>query len=130
MENSKRSAVEALNRSASSRQRLHRQEGATRDAPIVPEQRADSAQPLGSSSAPIRCQLPHHVRRQINYDDLLASIDRTNQNLASCLSLAESALAMIEGQSSPKVSLVGERLARAEARIMGEMSAIISLFSS
>ena len=35
---------------------------------------------------------------------------------------------MIEDRSPPKVSLVRERLARAEARIMGEMSAIISLF--
>ena len=35
---------------------------------------------------------------------------------------------MIEDRSPPKVGLVRERLARAEARIMGEMSAIISLF--
>ena len=53
MENSKRSAEEALDGSASLRQRICRQEGATRDALVVPEQRADSAQPLGSSSAPI-----------------------------------------------------------------------------
>ena len=39
----------------------------------------------------------------------------------------KSALAMIEGRSPPEVGLVGERLARAEARIMGEMSAIILL---
>ena len=36
---------------------------------------------------------------------------------------------MIEDRSPPEVGLVRERLARAEARIMGEMSAIISLFS-
>ena len=58
----------------------------------------------------------------------MASIDWTDQHLANCLSLAESALAMIEDRSPPEVSLVRERLARAEARIMGEMSAIISLF--
>ena len=97
MDNSKGFAEEALNGSAPSRQRLHRQEGATWDAPIVPEQRDNSAQPLGSSSAPIQCQLPHYPRRQIDNDDLLAFIDWTDQNLASCLSLAESALAMIQG---------------------------------
>ena len=83
MENSKRSAEEALNGSASSRQRLHRQEGATWAAPIILEQRADSIQPLGSPSAPIHRQLPRYLRRQISNDDLLASIDRTDQNLAS-----------------------------------------------
>ena len=35
---------------------------------------------------------------------------------------------MIEDRSPPEISLMRERLARAEARIMGEMSAIISLF--
>ena len=59
----------------------------------------------------------------------MGSIDRTDQHLANCLSLAESALAMIEDRSPPEISLVRERLVRAEARIMGEMSAIIfSLF--
>ena len=130
MGNSKRSAEEALNGSASSHQRLHRQEGATWAAPIVLEQRANSVQPLGSPSAPIRRQLPRYPRRQISNDDLLASIDQTNQNLASCLSLAELALAMIQGRSSPEASPVGERLARAEARIMSETSTIIFLSSS
>ena len=95
MENSKRSAEEALNGSTSSRQCLHCKEGATWAAPIIPEQRTDSVQPLESPSAPIRRQLPRYPRRQISNDDLLASIDRTNQNLVSCLSLVESALAMI-----------------------------------
>ena len=130
MENSKRSAEEALNGSTSSSQRLHSQESATWDAPIVPEQRADSAQPLGSPSAPIRRQLPRYPRRQINNDDLLASIDRTDQNLASCLSLTELALAMIQGRSSLEASPVGERLARAKARIMGETSTTIFLSPS
>ena len=128
MENNKRSAEEALNGSTSSRQCLHHQEDASWGAPIASDQRADSAQPSGSSLAPIRRQLPRHSRRQISNDDLLASIDRTDQHLANCLSLAESALAMIEDRSPPEVGLVRERLARAKARIMGEMSAIISLF--
>ena len=102
MENSKRSAEEVLNGSASLRQRLHRQKGATWATPIVLEQRADSIQPLGSPSAPIRCQLPRYLRRQISNDDLLASIDQTDQNQARCLSLAESALAMIECRSPPR----------------------------
>ena len=78
MENYKRSTEEALNGSASSRQRLHRQEGATWAAPIVLEQRANSVQPLGSPSAPIHRQLPRYLRRQINNDDLLASINQTD----------------------------------------------------
>ena len=85
---------------------------------------ANSVQHLGSPLVPIRRQLPHYPR-QISNDDLLASIDRTDQNLASCLSLVESALAMIQGRSSLEASLVGERLARAEARIMGETSTTI-----
>ena len=94
MENSKRSAEEALNGSASSHQRIHRQEGVLRDAPVVPEQRNDSAQPLGSSLAPIHCQLPCYPRRPTDNDDLIASIDRIGEKLADCLSIAESALAI------------------------------------
>ena len=88
MKNSKRLPEEALNGPASSRQCFHRREGATRDVSIVPEHRADSVQPSGSSSTQIHCQLPCYLRRQINNDDLIASIDRTDQNLANCLSLA------------------------------------------
>ena len=99
MENNKRSAEEALNRSALSHQRLRRQEDATCGTPIALDQRANSAQPSGSSLAPIRHQLPYYLRRQIDNDDLLASIDWTDQHLANCLSLAESALAMIEDRS-------------------------------
>jgi len=130
MENDRRPAKEVLKGSASSRRRLRHQEGATWGAPIVLEQRTNIAQPLGSSSAPIRRQLPRYPRRQINNDDMLASINRTDQNLASCLSLAESALAMIQGRSPAEASPMGERLARAEARIIGEMSTTISLSSS
>ena len=125
MENSKRSAKEALSGSASSHQCLHRQEGATWGAPIVPVQRANSAQPSGSPSAPIHRQLPSSLRRKIDNDDLLASIDRTDQNLANRLSLTESALAMIQGRSTPETNLVGDRLARAKARIIGETSTTI-----
>ena len=129
MENNKRSAKEALNGSTSSRQRPCRQEDASWGAPIALDQRANSTQPLRSSLVPIHRHLPRHLRRQISNDDLLASIDRTDQHLANYLSLAESALAMIEDRSPPEISLVRERLVRAEARIMGEMSAIIfSLF--
>ena len=110
MENSKRSAEEALNGSASLRQLLHPQEGATWDAPIIPEQRADSAQPLGASLAPIRRQLPHYLRRRIDNDDLLTSIDRHGQNLADCLSLAKSALAMVRCRSPPEVDSVHDVL--------------------
>ena len=44
MENGKRSTEEAFNRSVSPHQRLRLQEGATRDAPIVSEHRANSTQ--------------------------------------------------------------------------------------
>ena len=96
MRNNNRSAEEAPDGSASSRQCILHQESAPCDVPVILEQRADSAQPSGSSSALICRQLPHYLRRQIDNDDLLASIDRTDQNLASCLSLVESALAMIK----------------------------------
>ena len=95
MENNNRSAEEALNGSTSSRQRIHHQEGAPHDSPVVPEQRANSAQPLGLSSAPIRRQLPRYPRRPKDNDDLIASIDRTGEKLANCLSIVESALAIV-----------------------------------
>ena len=126
MENSKRSAGEALNGPASSRQRLHRREGATQDVPIVLEHRVDPAQPSRSSSTLICRQLPNYSRRQIDNVNLIASIDRTDQSLSNCLSLAESALAMIQIRSSSEADL-RERLARAEARITGETATIISL---
>ena len=130
MENNKRSTEEAINGSTSSRQHPRRQEDASWGAPIALDQRANSAQPSGSSLAPIHRQLPRHPRRQISNDDLLASIDRTDQHLANCLSLTESALAMIEDRSPPEISLMRERLAKAEARIIGETSTTISLSSS
>ena len=57
-------------------------------------------------------------------DDLLASIDRHGQSLAECLSLIESTLAMVRCRSPPEVDSVEDRLAKAEARIMGEISII------
>ena len=126
MENNKRPAKEALNGPASSRQCLHRREGATRDVPIVPEHRVDPAQPSGSSSTLIHHRLPSYLRRLIDNADLIASIDRTNQSLSNCLSLTESALAMIQIRSSSEADL-RERLARAEARITCETATTISL---
>ena len=57
-------------------------------------------------------------------DDLLTSIDWHGQGLTECLSLAESALAMVRCRSPPEVDSVEDRLAKAEARIMGEISII------
>ena len=102
MENSKKFAEEALNGPASLRQRPHRQEGTTRDAPTALENRTDSVRPLGSSSSTVRCQLPCYQRKWIDNDDLFASIDRHGQNFAECLSLVESALAMVQCRSSPE----------------------------
>ena len=39
-----------------------------------------------------RHSLPRYQTRQINNDDLIASIDRVGLKLADCLSIAESAL--------------------------------------
>ena len=129
MENSKKFAEEALNGPASSRQRLHRQAVTTRGAPTASRNRTDSVRPLGSSSLTARRQLPCYQRRWIDNDDLLASIDRHGQGLAECLSLAESALAMVRCRSPPKADSVEDRLAKAEARIAGEIS-IITFVSS
>ena len=125
MENSKRPAEEVLNGSASSRQRLHRWEGATQDVSTALEHRVDLVQSLRSSSTLICRQLPSCLRRQINNDDLIASIDRTDQSLNNYLSLAESALAMIQIRSSFEADL-REWLARAEARITGKTTTTIS----
>jgi len=76
MENSKKFAEEALNEPASLRQRSHRQEGTTHDAPNALENRTDSVWPLGSSSSTVCRQLPCYQRRRIDNDDLLVSIDR------------------------------------------------------
>ena len=95
MENSKKFAKEALNGPTSSRQCLHRQEGTSRGAPSTLGNRTDSIRPLGSSLLTACSQLPCYQRRQIDNDDLLASINRHGQSLAECLSLVELALAMV-----------------------------------
>ena len=122
MENSKWSAEEVFTGSASSCQRLRRQEGATQDAPTILEQRADSVQSLGFLAAPTRCLLPYYQRRQIDNDDLLAAIDYHGQGLTECLSLAKSTLAMAQCRSPLAVDFVEDKLAKAKAKIAGETS--------
>ena len=95
MEKNKKFAEETLNGPTSSRLHLHHQEGTTCGAPTVSGNRTDSVRPLGSSSLIAHRQLPCYQRRQIDNDDLLASIDRHGQSLDECLSLVESALAMV-----------------------------------
>ena len=126
MENSKKLVEEALNRPTSSRQHLHCQEGTTCGVLTASGNRTDSVRPLGSSSLTACRQRPCHQRRRIDNEDLLASIDRYGQNLAECLSLAESALAMVRCRSPPEADSVEGRLAKAESRIMGEISVISS----
>ena len=125
MESSNRPAEEVLDGSASSRQCLHRREGATRDVSTATEHRVDLVQSLRSSSTLIRRRLPSCPRRQIDNDDLIASIDRTDQSFTNCLSLMELGLAMIQIQSSSEADL-RERLARAKARITGKTATTIS----
>ena len=48
--------------------------------------------PPRSSSSATRRSLPRYPRKQINNDDLIASIDQVNQKLSNCLSIAESTL--------------------------------------
>ena len=128
MENSKKSTEKVFDGSASLRQRIHHQEGATCDTSIVLEQRADSTQLLGPSSAPICRQLPYYSRRSSDNDDLIASIDQTGEKLADYLSIVESALTIIQGRSPPEANPVRERLVKAKARIVGETFTIIFYF--
>ena len=48
--------------------------------------------PPRSPSSTTHRPLPRYQRRQINNDDLIASIDQVGQKLTDCLSIAESAL--------------------------------------
>ena len=57
--------------------------------------------PLRSSSPTIRRLLPCYPRRQINNDDLIASIDQVGQKLIDCLSIAESALTTLVQRRPP-----------------------------
>jgi len=45
--------------------------------------------------------LPRYQRRQINNDDLVASIDRVSQKLTYCLSITESALTTLVQRRPP-----------------------------
>ena len=122
MENNRRSAEGAPDGSVSSLQRLRHQQGAARDAPTTSGYRADSIRPLGSSSSTIHYQLPCYPRWRIDNDDLLAAIDSHGQGLAKCLSLAESTLATVRCRSPPVADSVDDKLAKAEARVVGEIS--------
>ena len=51
-----------------------------------------SEPPLRLSSSTIHRPLPRYQRRQINNDDLIASIDQVVQKLTDCLSIAELAM--------------------------------------
>ena len=126
MENSKRFPEKVFIGSASSRQRLRRQEGISRDASAASGNRADSVRPSGPSLSMACRQPPCHQMRWIDNDDLLASIDQHGQSLAECLSLLELALAMVRCRSPPAVDSVEDRLAKAEARIAGEIPVVTS----
>ena len=126
MENSKRFPEKVFIGSASLHQRLRRQEGISHDAFVALGNRADSVWPLGPSSSMACRQPPCHQMRRIDNDDLLASIDRHGQSLTECLSLAELALAMVRYRSPPVVDSVEDRLAKAEARIAGEILVVTS----
>ena len=59
---------------------------------------------------------------------MIAFIDQTGEKLANCLTIMESALAIVQGQSPPKANSVRGRLAKAEVRITGETFTIIFCF--
>ena len=126
MENSKRSPKKVFIGSASSHQCLRLQEGVSHDASAALGNRIDSVRPSGPSSSTACRQPPCHQMRWIDNDDLLASIDRHGQSLAECLSLAESAPTMVRCRSPPTVDSVEDRLAKAEARIAGEIPVVTS----
>ena len=130
MENSKRFPEKVFIGSASSRQCPRHQEGVSHDASATLGNRADSFRPSGPSSSMACCQPPCHQMRWIDIDDLLASIDRHGQSLAECLFLVELALAMVRCRSPRVVDSVEDRLAKAEARIAGEILVVTSAFFS
>ena len=57
--------------------------------------------PPRSLSPTIHRPLPRYQWRQINNDDLIASIDQVGQKLADCLSIAESALDILVQHRPP-----------------------------
>ena len=48
--------------------------------------------------------LPHYSRKQINNDDLIASIDQVGQKLADCLSITKSSLTTLVQRRPPSDS--------------------------
>ena len=58
-----------------------------------------SEPPPRSPSSTTRRLLPRYPRRQINNDDLIASIDQVGQKLADYLSIAESTLTTLRSRS-------------------------------
>ena len=67
-----------------------------------------SEPPLRSSPSTIHRPLSRYQRRQINNDDLIASIDQVGQKLADCLSIAELALATLVQRRPPSDSDLSE----------------------
>ena len=80
---------------------------------------------MRSSSSTIHCQLPCYLRRWIDNDDLIISIDQASQELTNYLSIMESALTTLVQCRSPSEADQVERLAKVKARIMGEMPTTI-----
>ena len=64
--------------------------------------------PLRWPSSTTRHLLPCYPRRQINNDDLIASIDQVGQKLADCLSIAELALTTLVQRRPPSDSDLSE----------------------
>ena len=66
-------------------------------------------EPPPRSSPPTTCRpLPRYPRKQIDNDDLIASIDQVGQKLTDCLSIAESALTTLVQRRPPSDSDLSE----------------------
>ena len=61
--------------------------------------------PPRSSPPTTHHPLPRYLRKQINNDDLIASIDQVGQKLVDCLSIAESALTTLVQRRPPSNSM-------------------------
>ena len=81
--------------------------------------------PPRSSSSTIHCPLPRYPRRQINNDDLIASIDQVGQKLVDCLSIIESALTTLVQRRPPSDS----NLSEADQETLGVMALHFGLTS-
>ena len=60
-----------------------------------------SEPPLRSSSPATHRLLPCYLRKQLNDDDLIVSIDQVGQKLTDCLSIVESALTTLVQRRPP-----------------------------